>query len=116
VSDELTIGELSARSGIAPSALRFYETQGLIAARRTSGNQRRYERAILRRIALLQAGRAAGMPDRPGGALLRTRQPSSVNELTHLTSPRALDSQACALALDQSYALHRIAPGRALLV
>jgi MerR family redox-sensitive transcriptional activator SoxR len=62
VPDELTIGELSARSGVAPSALRFYETQGLIAARRTSGNQRRYERAILRRIALIQAGRAAGIP------------------------------------------------------
>jgi MerR family redox-sensitive transcriptional activator SoxR len=62
VPDELTIGELSARSGVAPSALRFYEAQGLIAARRTSGNQRRYERAILRRIALIQAGRAAGIP------------------------------------------------------
>src|SRR2546429_9563680 len=60
--DELTIGELSGRSGVAPSALRFYETQGLIAARRTSGNQRRYERAVLRRIALIQAGRAAGVP------------------------------------------------------
>jgi MerR family redox-sensitive transcriptional activator SoxR len=60
--DELTIGELAARSGVAPSALRFYEAEGLIAARRTSGNQRRYERAILRRIALIQAGRAAGIP------------------------------------------------------
>jgi MerR family transcriptional regulator, redox-sensitive transcriptional activator SoxR len=61
VPDELTIGELAARSGVAPSALRFYEAQGLIAARRTSGNQRRYARAILRRIALIQAGRAAGI-------------------------------------------------------
>jgi MerR family transcriptional regulator, redox-sensitive transcriptional activator SoxR len=60
--DDLTIGELSARSGAAPSALRFYETQGLISAHRTSGNQRRYERAILRRIALIQAGRATGIP------------------------------------------------------
>src|SRR5881398_3111262 len=60
--DELTIGELSGRSGVAPSALRFYETQGLFAARRTSGNQRRYDRAVLRRIALIQAGRAAGIP------------------------------------------------------
>ena len=60
--DELTIGELSARSGVAPSALRFYEAQRLIAARRTGGNQRRYDRAILRRIALIQAGRAAGIP------------------------------------------------------
>ena len=59
---ELTIGELSSRSGVAPSALRFYERQGLISAERTSGNQRRYDRATLRRIALVQAGRAAGIP------------------------------------------------------
>ena len=50
------------RSGIATSALRFYEAQGLITASRTSGNQRRYTRAVLRRIALIQAGRAAGIP------------------------------------------------------
>ena len=62
MAPELTIGELSARSGVAPSALRFYERQGLIAAQRTSGNQRRYDRATLRRIALVQAGRAAGIP------------------------------------------------------
>jgi MerR family transcriptional regulator, redox-sensitive transcriptional activator SoxR len=62
VAAELTIGEVSARSGVAPSALRFYETQRLIVARRTSGNQRRYDRAVLRRIALIQAGRAAGIP------------------------------------------------------
>ena len=62
MASELTIGELAARSGIAPSALRFYEAQGPIAAQRTSGNQRRYERAVLRRIALIQAGRSAGVP------------------------------------------------------
>jgi MerR family transcriptional regulator, redox-sensitive transcriptional activator SoxR len=62
VATELTIGELSARSGVAPSALRFYERQGLIASRRTDGNQRRYDRATLRRVALVQAGRAAGIP------------------------------------------------------
>ena len=62
MASELTIGELAARSGVAPSALRFYEAQGLVAAQRTSGNQRRYERAVLRRIALIQAGRAAGVP------------------------------------------------------
>jgi MerR family redox-sensitive transcriptional activator SoxR len=61
VPDELTIGEVAARSGVASSALRFYEAQGLIAARRTSGNQRRYERAVLRRVALIQAGSAAGI-------------------------------------------------------
>jgi MerR family transcriptional regulator, redox-sensitive transcriptional activator SoxR len=61
-ADELTIGEVSARSGVAPSALRFYEAEGLIAARRTDGNQRRYDRGTLRRIAFIQAGRAAGIP------------------------------------------------------
>ena len=59
---ELTIGELSARSGVSQSALRFYEREGLISARRTGGNQRRYAAVTLRRVALLQAGKAAGIP------------------------------------------------------
>jgi MerR family redox-sensitive transcriptional activator SoxR len=61
-TDEITIGELSGRSGVSQSALRFYERQGLIAARRTTGNQRRYPRMTLRRVALIQAGKAAGIP------------------------------------------------------
>jgi MerR family transcriptional regulator, redox-sensitive transcriptional activator SoxR len=71
-TDELTIGEVSARSGIAPSALRFYERRGLITATRTGGNQRRYERAVLRRIAFVQAGRAAGISLEQIGAALET--------------------------------------------
>ena len=59
---EFTIGELSARSGVSQSALRFYERQGLIAAWRTDGNQRRYAPVTLRRVALVQAGKAAGIP------------------------------------------------------
>ena len=59
---ELTIGELSARSGVSPSALRFYERKGLISAERSHGNQRRYPRVTLRRVALIQAGKAAGIP------------------------------------------------------
>jgi MerR family transcriptional regulator, redox-sensitive transcriptional activator SoxR len=62
MTNELTIGEVASRSGVAPSALRFYEEEGLIASRRTTGNQRRYERPVLRRVALIQAGRAAGIP------------------------------------------------------
>src|SRR5262245_5583465 len=58
----MTIGEVADRSGISTSALRFYEAQGLLTASRTSGNQRRYARAVLRRLALVQAGRAAGIP------------------------------------------------------
>jgi len=61
-TDGLTIGEAAARSGVATSALRFYEAEGLIASTRTSGNQRRYERSTLRRIALIQAGKTAGIP------------------------------------------------------
>ena len=59
---ELTIGELSERSGVSQSALRFYEREGLISARRTDGNQRRYASVTLRRVALVQAGKAAGVP------------------------------------------------------
>jgi MerR family transcriptional regulator, redox-sensitive transcriptional activator SoxR len=62
VSSELSIGELSARSGVAQSALRFYEREGLIDAGRTGGNQRRYTGVTLRRVALIQAGKAAGIP------------------------------------------------------
>jgi MerR family redox-sensitive transcriptional activator SoxR len=62
VQTELTIGELSVRSGVSPSALRFYERYGLIASQRTDGNQRRYARVTLRRLALVQAGKAAGIP------------------------------------------------------
>jgi MerR family transcriptional regulator, redox-sensitive transcriptional activator SoxR len=59
---ELTVGQLAARSGIAVSALRFYEDQGLISARRTVGNQRRYPRAALRRVAFIRASQRVGIP------------------------------------------------------
>ena len=62
ITDELTIGDVAARSGVAPSALRFYESEDLITATRTGGNQRRYDRVTLRRLAFIQAGRAAGIP------------------------------------------------------
>jgi MerR family redox-sensitive transcriptional activator SoxR len=62
MADGMTIGELSARSGASRSALRFYERQGLIASRRTGGNQRRFEPVTLRRVALVQAARVAGIP------------------------------------------------------
>jgi MerR family transcriptional regulator, redox-sensitive transcriptional activator SoxR len=59
---EFSIGELSDRSGVSQSALRFYERQGLIASRRTEGNQRRYPSVTFRLVALVQAGKAAGVP------------------------------------------------------
>lgn len=57
----LTIGEVASRSGVATSALRFYESKGLIASQRTDGNQRRYPRATLRRVALIRAGQEVGL-------------------------------------------------------
>ena len=57
----LTVAEAAARSGFAPSALRFYEREGLITAGRTSGNQRRYERIVLRRLAFIRAARNVGL-------------------------------------------------------
>jgi MerR family redox-sensitive transcriptional activator SoxR len=58
---ELTIGELSERSGVATSALRFYEERGLIESRRTTGNQRRYPRATLRRVAFVRTAQRVGL-------------------------------------------------------
>ena len=58
----MTIAELAARSGVAPSALRYYEAQGLLPAQRSGGNQRRYARSTLRRVAIVRAARAMGVP------------------------------------------------------
>jgi len=65
----LTIGELSERSGVASSALRYYEAQGLIGATRTTGNQRRYERSTLRRVAFIRSAQRVGLDLRPPEAL-----------------------------------------------
>ncbi|SFE05176.1 MerR family transcriptional regulator, redox-sensitive transcriptional activator SoxR [Actinacidiphila alni] len=59
--DLLPIGELAARSGIAASALRYYEDLGLIHAERTSGGQRRYRRSTLRRLAFIRAAQRIGL-------------------------------------------------------
>ncbi|MBX9426141.1 MULTISPECIES: redox-sensitive transcriptional activator SoxR [Streptomyces] len=59
---ELTVGQLSARSGAAVSALHFYEAKGLISSRRTAGNQRRYSRDALRRVAFVRAAQRVGIP------------------------------------------------------
>lgn len=57
----LAIGELAARSGLAPSALRYYEEMGLIHSERTTGNQRRYPRTALRRVAFVRAAQRVGL-------------------------------------------------------
>jgi len=58
----LTVGELARRSGVAVSAVHFYERRGLIAGWRSSGNQRRYDRAALRRIAIVKVAQQLGIP------------------------------------------------------
>ena len=59
--NSLTIGELAERSGVRTSALRFYESRGLIASVRTEGNQRRYARETLRRVAVIRAAQLLGL-------------------------------------------------------
>jgi MerR family redox-sensitive transcriptional activator SoxR len=59
---ELTVGQLARRSGVTVSALHFYEAQDLIWARRTAGNQRRYPREMLRRVAFIRASQRVGIP------------------------------------------------------
>ncbi|MCK3770599.1 redox-sensitive transcriptional activator SoxR [Microbacterium aerolatum] len=58
----ITIGELSRRSGVAASALHFYERNGLIDSERTDGNQRRYRRDALRRVAFIRVSQRVGIP------------------------------------------------------
>jgi MerR family transcriptional regulator, redox-sensitive transcriptional activator SoxR len=60
-TDQLTVSDVAERSGFSPSALRFYEREGLIRATRTSGNQRRYQRSVLRRLAFIRAARNVGL-------------------------------------------------------
>jgi MerR family redox-sensitive transcriptional activator SoxR len=69
-ADPLTVSELARRSGFAPSAIRFYDRQGLITASRTAGGQRRFERNMLRRLAFIRAARNVGLSlDEVGAAL-----------------------------------------------
>ncbi|MGN6428047.1 MAG: redox-sensitive transcriptional activator SoxR [Leifsonia sp.] len=58
----LTVGDVAARSGVAVSALHYYEREGLIASERTAGNQRRYRRDVLRRVAFIRVSQRVGMP------------------------------------------------------
>jgi MerR family redox-sensitive transcriptional activator SoxR len=70
--DDLTIGDLAARAGIAPSALRFYEDRGLISSYRLSSGHRRYPRTVLRRLAFIAAAQRVGLSLRDISAALAT--------------------------------------------
>jgi MerR family redox-sensitive transcriptional activator SoxR len=62
IARELSVGEVAERSGIAVSTLHFYETKGLIRSRRSAGNQRRYPREVLRRVAVIKVAQRTGIP------------------------------------------------------
>lgn len=70
IDAELSIGAVAGRAGVTVSALRFYEERGLIRSRRSQGGQRRYGRAVLRRVAFIQAAQRVGLTlEEIGGAL-----------------------------------------------
>lgn len=70
--EPLTIGEVAARSGVATSALRYYEDRGLIASERTGAAHRRYPRAVLRRVAFIVFAQRVGLTlDEIGAELAR---------------------------------------------
>ena len=59
---ELSVGEVAERSGVAVSTLHFYESKGLIRSERNRGNQRRYKRSVLRRVAVIKVAQRTGIP------------------------------------------------------
>jgi MerR family redox-sensitive transcriptional activator SoxR len=95
---ELTIGAMSERTGLAPSALRYYEAEGLLTATRTDGGQRRYARDALRRVAFIRVAQQVGLTlDEIRSALAslpdeRTPDADDWTRLSNAWRPR-LDSQ-----------------------
>ena len=62
INRELSVGEVARRCGVAVSTIHFYEAKGLLAASRNAGNQRRYSREVLRRVAVIKIAQQAGIP------------------------------------------------------
>jgi MerR family redox-sensitive transcriptional activator SoxR len=83
IHKELTVGEVAARSGVAVSAIHFYESKGLIRSRRNQGNQRRYPREVLRLVAVIKVAQRIGMPL----AMIR----EALSTLPHGRTPTAAD-------------------------
>jgi len=94
----LTIGQLAERAGVATSAIRFYETRGLLTSDRTTGNQRRYQQSTLRRVAFIRTAQRVGLTlEEIGDALAtlpdgRTPTKADWNRLSQSWRPR-LDEQ-----------------------
>ena len=100
--DLLTMGEVTRRSGYAASAVRYYESQGLIRAERSSGGQRTFERSVLRRLAVVRAGRNVGLSLPEIRAALETlpaERPPTATDWARLSSGwrDRLDEQIAAL-------------------
>ncbi|GHC81357.1 redox-sensitive transcriptional activator SoxR [Nocardiopsis terrae] len=83
IAKELTVGQVAERAGVAVSALHFYERQGLIHSRRTTGNQRRYRRDTLRRVSFIRISQRVGIP------LARIRE--ALDELPENRTPTRAD-------------------------
>ncbi len=98
IASELTIGELSERSGVSASALRFYERQGLIASRRTTGNQRRYHRTTLRRVAFIRASQSVGIPRRSSARYWTSYPRTSRPPKSSGSAPRSAGARHSTLA------------------
>lgn len=79
----LSVGEVAERSGFAPSAVRYYEREGLISAARSSGGQRRFDRNVLRRLAFISAARHVG--------LSLTEVKDALDQLPRSRTPTAAD-------------------------
>src|SRR5438067_11880088 len=98
----LTIGQVSRRAGVAPSALRYYEEQGLVSATRTAGGARRYPRAVLRRLAFVRAAQNVGLSlgeIRDALATLPEGRPPTASDWARLSADwrERLDEQITAL-------------------
>ena len=99
LNKELTVGQLAARSGVAVTALHFYETKGLIKSNRNAGNQRRYPRDVLRRVVVIKIAQRLGIALATIGEALQSD--TAKHRRTHIAqyvssaNPRA--SERCTL-------------------
>ena len=101
-TDLIAIGELAARTGVAVSAIRFYETRGLVEALRTGGGQRRFLRAVIRRVSFILSAHQMGLSlEEIAGELARLpagRTPNGADWTRISTGLRArIDAQLAAL-------------------
>ena len=102
----MTIGQVAARAGVAPSALRWYEQQGLISASRTAGGARRYPRSTLRRLSFIRAAQNVGL----SLAEIRAHAAAELAGLPeHLRSLEEVEAGATPYAVEIAPALRRLA-------